>query len=322
MRADRLVALLLLLQARGKMTAVELADELDVSERTIYRDIEALSIAGVPICTQSGSSGGVFLDEGYRVSLTGLKRDEVQALFASGQAELLGDLGLAKAAESTLLKLLAALPLAQRREAERTHQRIYIDPAGWFHMDNPAPHLPLLQQAVWEDREIDVTYRRGDGVLVERRLQAYGLVAKASIWYLVGGESVEKMRIFRVSRFQSIALTDVRFERDPAFDLAAYWKSESSRFASGYRLVFSARLRVAPLIYDLFPELFAGRFEVLNEPADGWLLISVSFGSFDEARTMILGMGAHAEVLEPVELRRSVIQQAQEILDFYREEQL
>src|SRR5689334_12127743 len=150
MRADRLLSLMLLLHARGRMTAQQLADQLEVSERTIYRDIEALCTAGIPLYTQSGTSGGVFLEESYRVSLTGLSRAQVQSLFISGEARPLGDLGLGKALDDTLLKLFAALPSIHRDEVKRLRQRFYIDPANWFQIVEATSFFPALQQAVWE----------------------------------------------------------------------------------------------------------------------------------------------------------------------------
>jgi predicted DNA-binding transcriptional regulator YafY len=158
MRADRLISMMLMLSNRDRMTAAELADALEVSERTIYRDIEALSMAGVPVYTQSGPSGGLFLDEHYRVSLTNLSQTEMQTLFIAGAAEPLRDLGLDRKAEDAALKLLAALPTRQRDDAERLRQRVFLDPSGWYPAEEGLPHLPALQRAVWEDHPVTITY--------------------------------------------------------------------------------------------------------------------------------------------------------------------
>ena len=171
MRADRLLSLMLLLQAKGQMTAGQLADELHVSERTIYRDVEALSLAGIPIFTQDGRGGGIGLDVDYRVSLTGLNKQEVQALFVSGAMMPVDELGLAQANETILLKLLASLPSLHRAEAERVRQRIYIDPHDWFGEKPSSPFLHQIQEAVLADTILGMRYQRSNGSYLSVRLQ-------------------------------------------------------------------------------------------------------------------------------------------------------
>ena len=149
MRADRLVSMMLMLHAEGRLTASDLSERLEVSERTVYRDIDALGIAGVPVYTQSGVNGGIFLDEDYRISLTGLSQEQVFALFATPEAGPMADLGMKRAAEDSLLKLFAALPRQQRQDVEELRSRIYIDPHGWFHEQTAQELLPALQQAIW-----------------------------------------------------------------------------------------------------------------------------------------------------------------------------
>lgn len=185
MRADRLLSIMLILQAQGKTTTLSLAETLEVSRRTILRDIEALSIAGVPIHAEAGHGGGVYLDERYRVSLTGLKEAEVRALFVSTRPGPLQDVGLGQAAEATLLKLFAALPSLHRQEAERMQQRIHLDPAWWWHKGETLPYLETLKTAVFDDYRVQVRYERGDGQIVEYILEPYSLVAKASVWYVI-----------------------------------------------------------------------------------------------------------------------------------------
>src|SRR5690606_3266212 len=168
MRADRLISLLMLLQTRGQMTANELAERLEVSTRTIYRDLDALSTAGGPGYAERGPQGGCRLLESYRTNLTGMKEKEVRALFMLTVPGLLADLGVDQDVEAALLKLTAAIPAPFQRDAERVRQRIHLDPAGWFQMAEPLPYLSLLQQAVWEDRRVRVDYRRADGGRVQR----------------------------------------------------------------------------------------------------------------------------------------------------------
>src|SRR5438128_12227933 len=186
MRADRLLSVLLLLQVHRRLTARELAKRLEVSERTIHRDMEALSAAGFPVFAERGSGGGWMLVEGYRTNLTGLNAVEVQALFVTKPLRLLADLGLDKASDAALIKLSAALPSAHRPGAENARQRIHIDVTGWNRPDEAARFLPLLQEAVWQERRLRFTYQRGGGCdAVQRVADPLGLVAKGSIWYLV-----------------------------------------------------------------------------------------------------------------------------------------
>jgi predicted DNA-binding transcriptional regulator YafY len=314
---------MLLLQSRGRMTAQELAEDLEVSERTVYRDIDALSAAGVPVYAQPGTSGGVFLDEHYRISLTGLSKTEVLSLFVGSAAGPLADLGLAKAQDETLLKLFAALPSIHRREAERIHQRFYIDPNNWFQISETPSIFPLIQQAVWEDRPLRASYQPVEGGMTVRTLDAYALVAKANIWYLVGRKPDGEMRNYRIARLSQVELMDIRFERDPDFDLAAYWKESCHIFEkmSAERIPpYSVIVRVAPEAFWYFPGYMEGRYAKIESPdPQGWFKLRVVFDAFGEARMRVLGLGTGIEVLEPVELREAVIGTAQAIVDFHNQ---
>ena len=211
MRASRLINLLLLLQTRGQMTAAQLADELEVSERTIHRDIEALSSAGIPVYAARGPHGGVALIEGYRTRLTGMTAEEAEALFLSGVPGPAAELGLGTVMAAARLKVLAALPPELRSRASRLVERFHLDVTGWFQTGDETPLLGTLSQAVWESRPLDITYERGDRV-TERRLLPLGLVLKAGIWYVVA-ESDGKVRTFRAARVKSATVADERFER-------------------------------------------------------------------------------------------------------------
>lgn len=327
MRADRLLSLMLLLHSRGRMTAPELAVALEVSERTIYRDVEALSYAGIPVYTQSGPQGGIFLDENYRISLTGLSRHEIQSLFIGSDAGPLRDLGLDRVVEDTLLKLLAALPAPQRNEAERLRQRIYIDASSWFASSEPAPFLSELQQAVWEDYEISVSYQRADASLTERVLRPYGLVAKNNVWYLVAAQPDGAMRMFRISRMQAVALTGNTFERPPDFDLESHWKEASRQFVQQTREAQSkeeddecqALIRVHPELAVFFFSDLSGHYSRDREPdADGWVTFRVTFPSLRMARWRVISGGTWAEALSPPELCEGIAQTARAILEMYR----
>jgi len=207
------------------MTAAELAGELEVSERTIYRDLEALHASGVPVLAERGLGGGITLPDNYRSNLTGLSDGEVRALFLSAVPGPLADLGLGKSIEAAVLKLTASLPDIHRRNIEQVRERIHIDTTEWFRQAEEIPHLELLQRAVWDDRLVTVLYQKSDSGRIKRCLEPYGLVAKGGVWYIVasvtsnmrplGVTRVKAARrtltVYRVSRIQQAELLDDRF---------------------------------------------------------------------------------------------------------------
>jgi predicted DNA-binding transcriptional regulator YafY len=319
MRADRLVSLLLLLQTHGRLTAQELARRLEVSERTIYRDVSALSMAGVPIYAERGPGGGCALMEGYRTSLTGLTGAEARTLLIAAGAGPLADLGLGGALEAALLKLLAALPAAHRDDAQRARQRVHLDPVGWTQPE-PAPQLGTIQEAVWGDRRVRLSYRKGNGEHVEHVVDPLGLVAKASVWYLVGAVAGD-LRIFRVSRVRSAEAMDEPCRRPEGFDLAAYWAESSARFRESWAQ-YPVTVRASPQLVAIMPQLFGERAQALIEragapDAEGWIALTLTFESFDAALGRVASFGTMAEVLEPRELRAALLELARGIVEFY-----
>jgi predicted DNA-binding transcriptional regulator YafY len=325
MRADRLLSLMLLLRARGRTTAQDLARHLEVSERTIYRDLDALSTAGIPVYAQPGTNGGVFLDENYRITLTGLSSAELQSLFLTSNAKPLGDLGLDKAVEDSLLKLFAALPSSHRSEVERLQQRFYIDPTNWFQWVEPSPFLPLLQQAVWEDRRVEIVYQVVEGETSNRIVDAYGLVAKVNIWYLVARNRKGDMRYYRLARLRDMKLTDEHFKRQTDFDLATFWKVTCETFERDSLYAsppYEALVRVHPKGFSYFPSWMNGHYEQIGEAdSEGWVKLRTSFESIEVARMRLLGLGTYIEVLEPAELRQTIIETAQAVVAFHAEKQ-
>ena len=318
MRADRLISILLLLQIHRRLTSHELAERLEVSERTIHRDMEALSIAGIPVFSERGTGGGWSLVEGYRSNLTGLSEAEVQALFLSRPAGLLNDLGLDKASEAGMIKLQASLPLPHQREASVAQERIHIDLTGWNNTKEAVPLLPTLLEAVWHERKLSITYNRGECDVVERMLDPLGLVAKGSAWYLVAGVE-DTIRSYRVSRVQSATMLEERCARPVGFDLATYWKQSAVEFKNQFPR-YEVTLRVHP---DFVTHLYlVGRFsriEKIAEPdADGWRNAVMVFQVEEMAVQGLLSLGATVEILEPLELREKVIQQAENIVAFYK----
>jgi predicted DNA-binding transcriptional regulator YafY len=318
MRADRLLSIVLLLQVNRRLTARELAEKLEVSERTILRDMEALSLAGIPVVAERGAGGGWSLMEGYRTDLTGLSESEVQALFLTGPARVLADLRLEKAAEAALLKLLASLPAIFRRGADSARRRIHVDVAGWRSPEDAVPHLPTIQEAVWQERKLALRYQKGPGEegAVERVVDPLGLVAKGSLWYLAA--SVEgQVRCYRVSRVVDATILDEPATRPPDFDLAAWWEQSSADLKASLPR-YPATVRVHP---DLVPRLrYALRFariEAMGEPGeDGWTAVEIRFQFEEEAIEYVLSFGTRIEAVAPPELRERVILRAKDVVAF------
>jgi predicted DNA-binding transcriptional regulator YafY len=289
------------------------AAQLEVSRRTILRDVEALSFTGIPIYTDGGHNGGIALDEHYRTTLTGLKEAEVRALFVAGNNQLLKEIGLGEAAESTLLKLSAALPVQHQPSVDYIRQRIYIDPLWWWHDSQPQPFWSELQAAVYEDRCIQVVYENYNGEIVERFLEPYSLVAKSSFWYLVAKRKGE-FRTYRASRFRQVALLDSHFQRDPAFDLASYWHTHLDEFAAAFS-DYTFTLRIHPDRLNFARWLTPGRNQIVGTDATGWIIAHFQMESAELAKMLVFGLGTQGEVIAPPELKESVIKACQEMLN-------
>jgi predicted DNA-binding transcriptional regulator YafY len=317
MRADRLLSILLLLQAHQRMTARELARRLEVSERTILRDMSALGFAGIPVRAERGAGGGWMLLDSYRTTLTGLKEAEIQALFLTRPQRLLADLGLDKAAEVGLLKLLAALPSASRRGAQDISQRIHVDIGGWRRAEEATPYLPMLQEAVWQERRLRMVYQRGDESVVERVVDPLGLVAKGSVWYLVAGVEGEP-RSYRVSRVREVMLLEQPCARPDGFDLVAWWDRSTAEFTAALPRYLATLGVEASLLRRLRQGERYTQLEAEEPPdAEGWARVEMRFEEERNAVEFILGFGDQIEVIAPEELRTLVIQQAAAILARY-----
>lgn len=317
MRADRLVSILLLLQVNRRTTARELAKRLEVSERTIHRDMDALGAAGVPVTAERGSGGGWGLMEAYKTNLTGLNHAEIQALFLTKPPQLLSDLGLHQASEGALIKLLAALPAMSRRDAEYARQRIHIDTAGWRNSPENVAPLPAIQEAIWQERKLQFVYARSGCEPSERLGDPLGLVAKGSTWYLVA--AVEGgLRTYRVSRILDARMTEQASVRPADFDLAAYWRQSAAEFQAGLPR-FYAKIRMSAGASRWTNYLSrASRVEHREEPdASGWSTLTMRFDVEEEACQFALSFGGQAEVLEPESLRVMVAAAAKETVAVY-----
>lgn len=317
MRADRLLTELLLLQVHRRMTAQELAARLEVSERTIHRDMEGLAAAGVPVYAERGARGGWVLPDDYRTQLTGLTEAELHALLLGRQGQLVDDLGLEGAARAGRLKLQAALSTPLQRGAELVLERIHVDVPSWRSKPEPVPQLPVLQQAVFADRRVRMTYARTDGSTVERVVEPLGLVAKGATWYLAGAAEGQ-MRSYRVSRVQRVEVLEETFSRPSDFDLAAWWSRNSTEFVANLPR-YPATLHAAEEVhrYLAAPGQWT-QVEWAGEPdADGWRELRVAFETEQLAAGTLLAFGNRVRVVEPVELCERLVALAGEVLRLY-----
>lgn len=307
MKSSRLLSTLLLLQTRGRMTAAELARELEVSVRTVYRDAEALAAAGIPLYGDAGHSGGYQLLAGYRTRLTGLSTGEAEALFLTGMPGPAAELGLGRALSAAQLKLRAALPPELRAQADRMRLRFHLDAPGWYAEHEETPYLAQVADAVWQGRMIEVRYRRWkEPREVDRLLAPYGLVLKAGRWYLVAGP--EGPRTYRVDQILRVAQTGGTAELPEGFDLASHWHRAQADFherlhpeeavvrlsARGASLLTGAQARALAATGEPDPEL------------PGWTRAVLPVESPAQAESQFLGMAADAEILGPPALRERV----------------
>ncbi|MEV5439431.1 WYL domain-containing protein [Streptomyces sp. NPDC052682] len=322
MRAARLIKMVLLLQSRPSMTAAELARELEVSERTVTRDAQALSEAGVPVYADRGRAGGYRLVGGYRTRLTGLHRSEAEALFLSGVPGALREMGLEDAASAARLKVSAAL-LPSLRDASRTAgQRFHLDAPNWFREPKTPELLPAVADAVWDDRRITARYRRREREVV-RELEPYGLVLKAGVWYLCArGGGRASFRVYRIDRFTAVEPGEERFARDPEFDLPAFWEERAEQFArSLLRAQVVVRLSVAGarrLPYAVDPLSAREALAAAGEAdPDGWVTLTLPVESEEVAHEQLSMLGPEVEVLAPESLRARFASDARRLGELY-----
>lgn len=325
MRASRLLSVLLMLHTRGNVTARQLADELEVSVRTVHRDIEALGAAGIPVYAARGRTGGFRLVDGYRTTLTGLTGAEADALFLAGLPGPAADLGLGEVLAATELKLLAALPPQLRERATRARDRFHLDAPGWLRTADAPPSLAAVVEAVWAQCRLRVRYERSDRSVVGRVLEPLGLVLKAGAWYLVAAvpDAPTGPRTYRVSRVHSASVLDETFRRPDGFDLGAHWAAYQRDYE---RRIFrgSATIRLSDagrqLLFLVGSAAARAGHEAMGEPdAAGWARTTLPIESVQHAHHALLQLGAEVEVEQPAELRALMLCSARAMLDRYRD---
>jgi predicted DNA-binding transcriptional regulator YafY len=313
MRADRLLSIVLLLQSHQRLTARDLAGRLEVSERTILRDMEALTVAGVPVVADRGAAGGWRLIDGYQTKLTGLTPSEIRSLFFARPQRLMSDLGLKQEADTALLKLQAALPERARRDADFARRLLYLDPRGWRDPGDAIPALPVLLAALWNGRRVRFTYHRQLSAPAERVIDPLGLVAKGSTWYLVA-QSEGEPRTYRVSRIADPTILEEPAAAVSGFDLASYWDRSAADFRERLPRYYATFLADPPVMR--WVRYRGWRLEE-ETPEGDRIRIRLRFDIAEEARQFALSFGAAIEVVEPADLRESVIAAAKEILSRY-----
>lgn len=309
MRAERLLRLLLHLQTRGQSTVDQLARYLEVSPRTVQRDLDALSLAGVPVYSVRGRGGGWALLPDYRTRLTGLTPSEVMSVFVGATAHVLADLGMDASSDQAITKLIAALPEGTRREAEFARQRLLIDHAGWDNHRETPRWLNLCRQAIWEERSITITYRdRAEPF----NIAPLGLVAKTRAWYLVAARADKAVLTYRLNRMTSASLTDETFTRPGDFDLGTYWAEAQRRFRTtlpSYPIVLRVRDHAVRRFRATTP---------VRPDIDGWSLVEADLENADEACAAVLAQAGDAVVIAPTELAIMVRLAAGKIIELHR----
>ena len=319
MRASRLMNVLTILQARGRVTATALADACEVSVRTIYRDVDALSAAGVPIYADRGAEGGYRLLDGYQVRLNGLSPLEAEALFLAGLPGPAADLGLGAAMAAAETKLLAALPRDLRQSAERVRARFLFDSPPWFERAEDVPHLSAVARAIWQQNRLSFQYESWKGRR-HRLVEPLGIVLKAGAWYLAGRVD-DSVRTYRIARISKLQVRDETFTRPATFDLAAHWRDATARLDAemNHR---SAKVRVSPLGLKILPHTvnpYVWKRATLDQLVDGkgWRTVTLPLGSDRQARYDLLRLGAEIEVIEPLELRAEMAQTVARLARIY-----
>jgi predicted DNA-binding transcriptional regulator YafY len=313
MRADRLLSIMLLLQIHERMTASQLAARLEVSERTILRDMEALGGAGIPVVAERGAGGGWRLMEGYRTRLTGLTTEEVQSLFFARPPEALAELGLKEASESAWLKLRASLGERARQQAGFVHERILIDERGWRDSSQALSALPKLIEALWRDRQARFEYESALHEAGERLVHPLGIVAKGTVWYLIASRDGE-LRTYRASRISNVVVEAAAAVRPAGFDLASYWEESSTRFREQLPKIDATYLADPRVLRWI---RYKG-WRLVEEVDEGERIrVRLRFDSEEEAVQLALAHGADIELIEPVDLREAVYEAARGTAEKY-----
>jgi predicted DNA-binding transcriptional regulator YafY len=318
MLASRLLSILMLLQARGRVSASELARTFEVSVRTIHRDIDQLSAAGIPVYAERGRSGGFALLDGYRTRLTGFTQSEAETIFLAGLPGPAAQLGLADILATARLKLMSALPAQMQPGAERIAARFHLDPVGWFRGVDPEPALQTVAQAVWGERYLRLRYRNS-GEIYGRRLGPLGLVLKSGVWYLVA-QSGTAIRTYRVAQILDAEIADEAFARPRDFDLAGYWENASRDYEAGlYRERADVRLSSKGLdLLDMLGPHVVQAAKAAKPDGKGWVRCSLPIETIAHGVRELMRLGEDVEVIGPPTLRAEMAHKLAAMSQRYR----
>ncbi|WP_026204657.1 helix-turn-helix transcriptional regulator [Actinomycetospora chiangmaiensis] len=324
MRASRLLSVLLLLQTRGRMTARELADELGVSIRTIYRDMDGLAESGVPVYADRGPDGGYSLLEGWSTRLTGMSAEEADSLALAGMPTAAAELGLGRVLAAAQLKVHAALPDELAERSRRIAERFHLDAPGWFREADQVPTLTGIADAVWNQRVVRIRYRRWGDEEVDRDLEPLGVVLKAGVWFLVAQPSGDgTAHTYRVSRVVAFETLDAHFERPDDFDLFRYWTSAAESLTAAFYQA-EAAVRLSPGAMELAPVVLrphtARALAERSWPTDdaGWTCAVIPMESIAATRSELLALGPEVEVVSPAALREQMSEAAKGLAALYQ----
>lgn len=319
MRASRLLSILILLQLRQRLTAADLAAEFEVSERTIYRDIDALSAAGVPVYGDRGPGGGFQLLDGYRTRLTGLSASEAEAATMIGLPGPAAELGLGAATSAARNKLLAAIPGDGGAIADRMATRFHLDAADWYRGTDILPHLPMIARAVLDQNGLSMHYESWQGT-GEWSVDPLGLILKAGSWYLAA-RGMGKIRVFRVSNIREPTLAESIFERPADFDLPRWWQAEQARFESelfSTRATLRASAEGCKRLAAQSPRGAKAVAGASAPTADGWREMAMMIEDSDHGAREMIALGAEVEVVAPESFRRRIAALAGGIVALHR----
>jgi predicted DNA-binding transcriptional regulator YafY len=316
MKSDRLLSALMLLQAHGRLSSREIAERLEISQRTAHRDMEALCIAGIPLIAHRGAQGGWELQKGWRTKVPGLDDAELQGLLMV-QPSALGDRKLTAAAQRAYDKLMASLPASMRAHADSIRARLHIDPTGWRPLADDVSALPIVQSALAQNRKLTFRYTRSDGDTASRTVDPLGIVCKQTVWYLVAQTSAG-MRTYRVSRMQDVVTLALQFERPAKFNLATYWKQATAKLRDQKHTV-SATIALSPEAV-LSIDRWCPMTTLPNHPAQSslqkdWRVFEVEFESYKQARFVILGLGPRAIPFAPKALCKEIATDLSQMLN-------
>lgn len=314
MRTSRLLSILILLQTRGRITADALAGEFRVSVRTIFRDVDELAAAGIPVQSDRGPGGGFHLLDGYRTRLTGLAADEVEAMLMIGLPAQAAAMGLGASAQQARGKLLASLPASMGEGAGRLGARFHLDPVDWYRAATPVGFLPAMARAVLDQRIVRMTYESWTGTR-ERLVEPLGIVLKAGAWYVVASTR-GRLATFKVANIRALELQTGTFRRPGDFDLATYWAESLQRFESGLR-PHKALLRASAVGLTRLAQLGAYAAEAVGKagPADrqGWSVLALPYENIEQAALALLGIGPELRVDAPAPLRDRMRELARQV---------